>query len=75
VLQSDAVELAYAEARLAFLPTFDADAKEPYLVYSARDIAGDDAWGRIFVFPMRVCIRVPRNLSPLSQNEEHGMTV
>lgn len=39
--------MAYAEARLAFLPTFDADAKEPYLVYSARDIAGDDAWGRI----------------------------
>ena len=39
--------MAYAEARLAFLPTFDADAKEPYLVYSARDIAGDEAWGRI----------------------------
>jgi hypothetical protein len=45
--QSDAVELAYAEARLAFLPAFDVDAKEAYMIYSARDIAGDEAWGRI----------------------------
>lgn len=29
------------------MPAFDADAKEPHLVYSARDMAGEDAWGRI----------------------------
>ncbi|KAI2505858.1 A49-like RNA polymerase I associated factor [Fragilaria crotonensis] len=45
--KSDAVELAYAEARLLFLPAFDRDAKQAHLVYSARDIAGDEAWGRI----------------------------
>ena len=39
--------MAYAEARLLFLPTFDSDATEAHLVYSARDIAGDEAWGRI----------------------------
>lgn len=39
--------MAYAEARRKFLPTFDADAKEPHLVYDARDIAGDDAWGQV----------------------------
>jgi hypothetical protein len=47
IIQSDAVELAYAEARLLFLPAFDRDAKEAHVVYSARDIAGDEAWGRI----------------------------
>jgi hypothetical protein len=43
----DAVELAYAEARRKFLPAFDIDAKEPNLVYDARDIAGNDAWGQV----------------------------
>lgn len=43
----DAVELAHAEARRKFLPAFDVDAKEPHLVYDARDIAGDDAWGQV----------------------------
>jgi hypothetical protein len=43
----DAVELAYAEARRKFLPPFDADAKEPHLVYDPRDIAGDQAWGQV----------------------------
>jgi hypothetical protein len=39
--------VAYAEARRKFLPAFDIDAKERHLVYDARDIAGDDAWGQV----------------------------
>jgi hypothetical protein len=39
--------VAYAEARRKFLPAFDSDAKERHLVYDARDIAGDDAWGQV----------------------------
>ena len=43
----DAIESSYSEARKRFLPSFDVDAKEPHLVYGARDIAGDEAWGYI----------------------------
>lgn len=43
----DAIESAYDEARRKFLPKFDADATEPHLVYDARDMAGNDAWGQV----------------------------
>ena len=45
--QTDAVEQAYAEARKNFLPAFDPEAKEPHLVYDARNMAGDEAWGQV----------------------------
>ena len=47
VVQNDAVATAFAEARRKFLPTFDADAPEPHMVYTARDIAGDDVWRHV----------------------------
>jgi A49-like RNA polymerase I associated factor len=47
LIQLDAVQSAYAEARLALLPTFSEDAENPFLVYSARDIAGSNLWGSI----------------------------
>ena len=53
------MESAYAEARQGLLPTFDMGAKEPHLVYSARDIAGDDAWGRISRLADAVAAQAP----------------
>jgi len=42
-----AVDKAFAEARRAFLPPFDANATRPYRVYDSQDVAGEEAWGQI----------------------------
>jgi hypothetical protein len=44
---SNAVERSYEEARRQFLPRYDREAKKPHLVYSAKKIAGENAWERL----------------------------
>jgi len=45
--KTGAVADAFDEARQSFLPPFDADATNPYYVYSAKIMAGEEAWGQI----------------------------
>eukprot|EP00814_Leptocylindrus_danicus_P022430 CAMPEP_0116010386 /NCGR_PEP_ID=MMETSP0321-20121206/3970_1 /TAXON_ID=163516 /ORGANISM="Leptocylindrus danicus var. danicus, Strain B650" /LENGTH=347 /DNA_ID=CAMNT_0003479475 /DNA_START=132 /DNA_END=1175 /DNA_ORIENTATION=- len=45
--KTGAVADAFDEARQSFLPPFDADATNPYYVYSAKAMAGEEAWGQI----------------------------
>jgi hypothetical protein len=43
-----AVDTAYEVARLKFLPAYDENAVKPDKIYSAKDIAGDRAWSKVY---------------------------
>jgi hypothetical protein len=43
-----AVDTAYEVARRNFLPVYDENAVKPDKVYSAKDIAGDRAWTKVY---------------------------
>ncbi len=43
-----AIDAAYEAARRKFLPKYDETAIKPHKVYSARDIAGEVAWKRVY---------------------------
>lgn len=45
---SKAIEAAHEAARRKFLPTYDENAIKPHKVYSARDIAGEEAWSKVY---------------------------
>jgi len=47
-LRSTAVDTANDAARRNLLPPYDEHAIKPHKVYSAREIAGDAAWSRVF---------------------------
>jgi hypothetical protein len=43
-----AIDAAHEAARRKFLPTYDENAIKPNKVYNPRDIAGDDAWTKVY---------------------------
>lgn len=44
----NAIDAAYEAARRKFLPPYDETAIKPHKVYSARDIASEAAWNRVY---------------------------